>query len=101
MKLTYGDGHTEVVEKNVRQAFAALARGDASGNQQKLCLAWVFKLTQPMGFTDNKATERSAGMAEGARIVGLQVAQLVGGEAPWTLKHLGEVTNDDGNAGQD
>lgn len=96
MILHHGDGRKQDVPKNVSQAFAALARGDASGGQQRLCMTWIFMLTNPMGFTDNKATERSAGMAEGARIVGLQIAQLVGGETPWTLKHLGEV-NDDGN----
>jgi hypothetical protein len=97
MKLTYGDGGSEDVPKHVCQAFAALARGDASGGQQKLCLMWVFKLTQPMGRPPlPNASERAVGMSDGARIVGQQVAELVGGEAPWTLKHLGDV-NDDGN----
>ena len=95
MRLTHGDGRAEDVPKHVHQAFAAWGRGDASGQQQKLCLVWLFKLTQPMGFSPASGSERMVGMADGARIVGLQIAQLVGGEEPWTLKHLGDV-NDDG-----
>lgn len=101
MNLTFGDGHTEEVPKNVHQAFAALARGEASGNQQKLVLRTLFRITQPMGFADCKASERMAGMSDGARIVGQQIATMVGGEEPWTLKYLGDITNDDGHAGQD
>ena len=97
MKITFADGHVEEFPKPVTQAFAALARGDASGGQQKLCLQVMFQLTQPFGFCPANASERVAGMTEGGRLVGVQLAQLVGGETPWTLRHLGDITDDSRN----
>ena len=96
MKITFADGREAEFPKAVTNAFAAFARGDASGGQQRICLQVIFQLTQPLVLQAGiKAGEREVGMADGARLVGLQIAQLVGGEAPWTLKHLGDL-NDDG-----
>jgi hypothetical protein len=97
--ITHGDGSVEEVPRNVCQAFAELERGGASGNQQLLALQWIFRLTQPMGIASGKASEREAGMADGARLVGQQIARLIGGEHPWKLKqlHLGLGDDDAGS----
>lgn len=96
MKITLVDGREVEFAKAVTQAFSALARGEASGGQQRICLQALFQITQPFGFAAPDARERAAGMCDGARVVGCAIASLVGGETPWTLRHLGDL-NDDGH----
>jgi len=98
MKIIFGDGTQEDFTQKITGSFAALARGDASPAQQKQVLQTLFHITKPFGFTPMNAPERACGFADGVRWVGIAVSQLVGGEEPWTLKHLGDVKNDNDGA---
>ena len=94
MKIELPDGRILDADKGIQAAFASLAQGRATEGQQKLCLTWIMNMTQPMGFAVPTAGERAVGMCDGARVIGNTIARLVGGEAPWTLAHLGDRDDD-------
>jgi len=71
-----------------------MARGDASPAQQKLVLITLFRLTKPFSVPAAGASDTVRAFSDGHRWVGVSIAQLVGGEEPWSLRHLGDVTND-------
>ena len=95
MRLALPDGRILDADKGVQAAFTALAQGRATEGQQRLCMQWLMDMTQPFAFAAPAASERATGMCDGARVIGNCIAQLVGGESPWLLKHMGDPKHDD------
>lgn len=89
------DGRRLTADKGVTGAFAAWAMGRATEGQQRLVLQWIMDITQPFGRAAPGVGERGVGMCDGAAMVGATIARLVGGDSPWTLKHLGDLKHDD------
>lgn len=94
MKITFPDGSTAEFAQQVTSAFAAMGRGEATLAQQKLVLITLFRLTKPFSVPAAGASDTVRAFSDGHRWVGVSIAQLIGGEEPWSLRHLGDVTND-------
>lgn len=90
------DGTKRPVRAAVTSAFAAFGRGEATEGQQRLCLQYLLGLGNPFGFATTHQSEREVGVADGGRWLAVTIAKLVGGEQPFTLKHLGDM--DDGSS---
>lgn len=75
------------------EAFQALARGNATGAQQKRALDWLVKSacsTYDMSYRPGEDGRRDTDFAEGRRFVGLQIVKLLNLKIGLLTKRGGE-----------